>query len=113
MPRPHPVRVSWAQFAIRTNKCPPAADLLVMSQREMYSKDPEMMSIHYAQAWAIIYFIFEGNKPQYRSVLMSYFKLLHKGQDRHQAYQATFGKLDMERFDKEWKGFTRGLGGKS
>jgi tetratricopeptide (TPR) repeat protein len=108
-PRPNRWRLQYVKGAIMAGACPPAADLMVMSQREMYGP---AMGIHYAQAWGMIYFMLEGNKPQYRTTLVNYFKALAKGQDLNEAFLATFGKIDMARFDREWKGFIKGLSGK-
>ena len=79
-----------------------------MTQQEMY--EPRMIGVHYAQSWAMIYFMIEGGKPVYKTTLMNYFKALQKGMDRHEAYAATFGKLDMQKFDAEWKGYAMSLG---
>ena len=104
-------RLSHVQAAIDRKLCPPAAELMVMTQQEMYQ--PSMVGIHYAQAWAMIYFMIEGGKPVYKTTLMNYFKALQKGMDRHEAYAATFGKLDMQKFDSEWKGYAMNLGVKT
>ena len=79
-----------------------------MSQQEMY--EPSLMGVHYAQSWAMIHFMIEGGKPVYKTSLMDYFKALQKGMDRHEAYAATFGKLDMQKFDAEWKRYAMSLG---
>ena len=109
--RPDVGRLNNVQAAIYYKKCPPAAELMVMTQQEMY--EPSMVGIHYAQAWAMIYFMIEGGKPVYKTTLMNYFKALQKGMDRHEAYAATFGKLDMQKFDAEWKGYVANLGVKT
>lgn len=108
----HPAmgRLKNVQFAIARGILPPASDLMTMSREEMY--DPRMGAFHYAQAWAMIYFMIEGNKPQYRGVLIAYFNALRKGKDLSEAFDLTFGKLDLERFDAEWKGFIANLGTK-
>jgi tetratricopeptide (TPR) repeat protein len=103
--RPNKGRLNNAKFFISAKKCPPAADLMVMTQREMYQDG----AVHYAQAWAMIYFMIEGKKPQYRNALMSYFQAFQKGLDAKEAFAATFGRLDMQKFDAEWKGFIMGL----
>jgi hypothetical protein len=55
----------------------------------------------------------EGNKPEYKRILIAYFGALRKGKDLDEAFDSTFGKLDMGKFDMEWKGFISSLGGKS
>jgi tetratricopeptide (TPR) repeat protein len=103
LPRPNLDRFYFIKSVMDTPSFRPAAELMAMTQAEMY--DELTMSQNYAQAWAIIYFIMEGQKPQYQKTLVSYFKTLQKGQDPGEAYSATFGKLDMARFDQEWKSF--------
>ncbi|MBI4601962.1 MAG: DUF1570 domain-containing protein [Planctomycetes bacterium] len=101
--RPDKGRLQNAQFAIDQKILPTAEDLMLMSREEMY--DPKMGSFHYAQAWGMIYFMIEGNKPAYKRVLVSYFGALRKGLDLDEAYKTTFGRIDMRKFDAEWKGF--------
>jgi tetratricopeptide (TPR) repeat protein len=105
--RPHAGRLNNAQHYIQTKACTPASELMVMSQAEMYH--PEKAAVHYAQAWGMVYFMIEGPKPQYKATLVNYFRALQKGLDIKEAYAATFGRLDMEKFDAEWKGFIMGL----
>lgn len=99
-------RLPGAQFAAHQNEGAPASDLMVMTQRDFYGPKA---AIYYSQAWAMIYFMIEGNKPHYKQTLVNYFRALHKGQDIDQAYQSTFGKLDMQKFDQEWRGYIKGL----
>jgi tetratricopeptide (TPR) repeat protein len=105
--RPNAGRLNNVQFFIREKVCTPASELMRMSQGEMY--DPQKIAVHYAQSWAMIYFCIEGKKPQYKATLVNYFRALQKGLDLKDAYAVTFGKLDMERFEGEWKGFIMGL----
>ncbi len=105
--KPNKGRLNNAQYAIQAKILPPAAELMVMSQQEMY--EPKMASFHYAESWAIMYFLIQGNKPEYKRVLISYFDLLRKGKDRNEAYEQTFGKIDMAKFDLEWKGYIANL----
>ena len=85
--------------------CVPSPELMAMTQAEFY--EPKMRGYHYAQAWGMIYYI--GESEKYKPVLLAYFKALQKGADINDAYSSTFGKLDMARFDQEWKTFIKGL----
>ena len=105
--RPNKGRLDNVQEALRQKMCPPASELMLMSQQEMYR--PSMAAIHYAQAWAMMYFMIEGKKPEYKNLLINYFGALRKGLDLDEAYKTTFGRIDMAKFDKEWKGFVMGL----
>lgn len=105
--RPNPARLKPAKEAIERKLCPPAGDLMRMTQREMY--DPRMAAVYYAQAWAMVYFIAESANGDYRKVLLEYYRACLKGKDLAEAYAATFGKIDMGKFDKEWKTFILNL----
>jgi hypothetical protein len=103
IPKPNSWRLRTIKTAIPLNACPPAAELMLMSRREMYN--PRMAGIHYAQAWAMVYFIMHGGNSGYRRLLDGYYRALVKGLDIEEAYEATFGKINMDRFDQEWKKF--------
>lgn len=108
--RPNKMRLPTIQAVWNSNILPPAGDLMTMTRQEMYN--PRYAGFYYAEAWAIIYSILEGKNAQYKSALMSYFKALDKGLDLNEAYLTTFGKLDMVKFDKEWRGSVKNLSGK-
>jgi tetratricopeptide (TPR) repeat protein len=101
-------RLLYAQSGIRRKILPPAMDLMLMTRAEMY--EPRMVGYHYAMAWGMMYFMIEGPSPQYKKVLVSYFGALRKGSDQEEAFQKTFGRLDMRRFDQEWQGFIANRG---
>ncbi len=105
--RPNSGRLRYIQGAINAGITPPASSLMLMSQQEMYN--PRMIGVHYCQAWAMVYFMVEGPNPNYKKALMLYFKELTKGKDIQEAYDATFGKINMDRFDKDWKGYIKDL----
>ncbi len=102
--KPNPWRIGLIQRAIRYNRCQPTEELMIMSHSEMYSSDS--ISVNYAQAWGIIYFIYEGGRKQgYDKLLGGYFRALRNGHDLEKAYKGSFGKLNMKKFDRQWKGF--------
>lgn len=107
VPRPNSDRLRVIKSAIRRKICPPPTDLMLMTQAEMY--DPKMAGIYYAQAWSLVYFMLEGKKPRYRRVLSGYFRALLKGKDIEEAYKQTFAKINMKRFEREWKSFTNSI----
>ncbi|MFN0060189.1 MAG: tetratricopeptide repeat protein [Planctomycetota bacterium] len=82
--------------------CPPTAELMNMSRAEMYG---EKAGIHYAQAWAIVYYCLNGGQEKYKQPLVKYFLALRKGLSIREAFQATFGKIDMNRFDRDLHNF--------
>lgn len=108
VPRPNPWRLKLIQQAIRYKRTVPAEELMQMSRGEMYNRSS--VSIHYAQAWAMVYYCIEGGKSRrHDRVLLNYFKALRKGYDIEKAYQSTFGRVNMEAFDKAWKEYIAGL----
>jgi len=108
VPRPAPDRLPFIKKAIQAGVCPPASKLMLMSMQEMYN--PRMIGVHYSQAWAMVYFMLEGPNRNYKKTLLDYYKELTKGKDSLEAFDATFGKINMDRFDKDWKGFIKDLG---
>jgi tetratricopeptide (TPR) repeat protein len=105
--RPNPWRFPGIQLSIQQKILVPATTLMHMSHEEFYNEDT--ISFNYAEAWGIVYFIIEGNKPEYKPVLINYFNAIHKGRDLNEAYAQTFGRIDMTKFDTEWKTFILGL----
>ena len=101
-------RIRWIQLAIADNLCAPASELMMMSRAEMY--EPRRVMINYSQAWAMIYYIMESGR-HYKPALDAYFKALRKGLDSSDAYAATWGKVNMTRFDKDWKTFIMSVKG--
>ncbi len=107
IPRPNKDRIEAIHFAFRYNRYPPPADLMMMSRAEMYN--PQMASIHYAQAWSLVYFMLEGKSKGYRRLLVKYFQLLNDGKNIEEAFRATFARVDMARFEREWKSFVNAI----
>lgn len=129
-PGPNAGRLAAVRVALANRLCPPAKSLMLMSQTYMYSE----AEIHYPQSWALIYFMAEGERvldsmyaqrpgkrgfatdpvkrqevPDYMKVLRAYFVALRSGKNRVQAYNGTFGKLDMDEFDRHWRVFIGSL----
>ncbi len=85
----------------RKAEMPSAAKLMSMSQKEMYEKN--RIGLHYALAWSYIYFSIEGEGGKYRPQIKGYFKALIKGKSQQEAFEATYKKIDLGRFEEEWK----------
>ena len=85
--------------------CPAASELMLMTRAEMYGG---RVIVNYSMAWGIMYYIAETG--DYNKVLVAYFKALQKGMDLNEAYASTFGKLDMAKFDREWRAFIKSAG---
>ncbi len=108
VPKPNPWRLRLIKQVIAAKRTVDTAELMQMTRGEMYSS--QGVSINYAQAWAMVYYCIEGGKKRkYDKVLINYFKALRKGYDIEKAYATTFGRINMEKFDKAWKTYIMGL----
>ena len=104
---PNKRRLDTIKTMIQRNACASTEELMKMSHREMY--EPDRIFLNYCQAWSLIYFCIEGGKSGYQNALKNYFKAFTRGKSRDKSYELTFGKLDMEKFDRQWKNFTVAL----
>ncbi len=62
---------------------------------------------NYAEAWAALHFLMAD--PTRRSVVLRYLELLHLGKRREAAYAETFGALDLEALDRQFRRYLKGL----
>ncbi len=99
---PDPGRLGYIRAVIQDRACPTAAELMTMSHEEMYGQN---IGIHYAQAWAIIFYCLQGGNSGHRNVLGNYFRALRKGLDQQEAFEQTFGKVDMKRLETNWRNY--------
>lgn len=99
---PNPWRVDYVRQAMKAGVCPSAEELMLMTREQMYG---ERAGVHYAQAWAIVFYCMEGGQSKYKKALQNYFKALRKGKTQAQAYRSSFAKVDMERFERDWRNY--------
>jgi hypothetical protein len=52
--------------------------------------DIEKGATYYNQAWAMVHFLAESGHPEYVTLLSTYLKKLHNGEDPHAAFDQTF-----------------------
>ncbi len=104
---PNRKRIQYLGRALRGGSYPPLSSLMKMTQREMYDVENGGKSqfLHYCMAWSICYFSIQSGQPKYQSALKNYFKALRKGENQLEAYQGTYGKLNMQRFQKDWRDY--------
>lgn len=102
---PNRWRLHKIKSAIQRGKYTPLSKLLQMSKAELYSN----ASLHYAQAWSVVYFLWMYQQGKYRRLVGKYFKLIKEGYGRIEAYEKTFGKVDLKLLEQEWKTFTLSL----
>ncbi len=75
------------------------ADVMTMSQAEFYAQP--LGPIHYAQAWSMVHFFF--SRPDTEAALKSYIGELRDGASTEAAFEATFGQLDLDALQKDWR----------
>ncbi|MCZ6690590.1 MAG: DUF1570 domain-containing protein [Planctomycetota bacterium] len=108
--KPNLGRLRWIQSGLGEGKYQPLPRLMTMTRGELY--DPKTVSMNYAQSWSFVYFLRQYQEGKYRPLLKKYYGQLQAGRGRRDAYNRTFGKLNMKRMEEQWKGFIRGLGGR-
>lgn len=105
--RPNPWRVKTIKQALAAGRVRGFRELMMMSQAELYH--PQWAGIHYAQAWSIIYFLCEYNDREHFPILKDYFLALKEGDGQEEAFNASFGQVDLAVIEQEWAGFVRKL----
>ncbi len=60
-------------------------------------------SFKYAQAWSMIHFFYQYQGGKYRPLIDAYYKALVAGKEIDEAFDAAFGKYDMNELQKEWR----------
>ena len=106
---PNPWRLRTIKQMIRGNDFLPFETLMNMSQAQMYQ--PDRAGKNYAQAWSIVYFLAESEGRAHFKYLKSYFKALRKGKTQREAFDASFGKADLEAMTEAWKEFMSNVRG--
>lgn len=90
-------------------------DLMLKTQAEFYDMrliDPRTPAVsrNYAQAWSIMYFLHETKTGQgYMKHLLKYYSLLRKGRHFHEAFEKSFGKIDLDAFRHDWEVAVQGF----
>jgi hypothetical protein len=90
-------------------------DLMLKTQAEFYDMrliDPRTPAVsrNYAQAWSIMYFLHETKTGQgYMKHLLKYYSLLRKGRHFHEAFEESFGKIDLDAFRHDWEVAVQGF----
>jgi len=110
--RPNKGRLNDLMMVLRAGiDLPSIPELMNMSRAEMYDirGGGKMAAVHYCQAWSVVYFCIDGGNEAYRNALKNYFKALRQGKSGRVAYESTFGRFDMKRFEEEWLRFVRKL----
>jgi tetratricopeptide (TPR) repeat protein len=104
----HDMRLPTIQGALQNDRMSISdfKKIMLESQRQFYGEDP---GTKYAQAWSMVHFFIHGEKARYRPMLVKYYKELKAGRSQVEAFDATFGKCDLESMQKEWEDYVFGL----
>lgn len=100
--KPNKWRLGMIKQSIKGKTYVDLSKLMQMSKAQMYSGNK---SLHYAQAWAMVYFFWMYNGGQYRPYLKNYFKLIREGYGGVEAYKKVWSKLDMKKVEQEWTAY--------
>jgi hypothetical protein len=76
--------------------------LMQMTQAEMYANGGP----NYAQAWSLIHFL-HTRQELGGQLLVPYYKELLKGNGLRTAFDKTFGRMDMNKFEEMWVDFAK------
>ncbi|MEZ6186147.1 MAG: DUF1570 domain-containing protein [Planctomycetota bacterium] len=101
--RPNPWRTKRVRKLVAKGEDVPFERLMTMTQAEMYAA--ASVSDHYAQAWAMVYFLCEADGRAYFDPLKRYFKALSRGKDAREAFDDSFAKVDLDALQARWRAF--------
>ncbi len=101
--RPNRARKTGMRAALATKGVSPLAELLRMPKEAFYGK----AVAHYAQSWSFVYFMRHSGAEERERLFDQYFRLLIQLDDAHAAYDVTFGRLDLDKLEKEWVAFAQ------
>ena len=96
---PNKERIDTIRQACRSESFVPLKKLFKYSQAQYYSN----AQLCYAQGWSIAYFLWTTKDPKYVGVIENFMKLLRQTKDSEKAFDETFGKLDIDQLEKDWK----------
>ncbi|KAF0242070.1 MAG: hypothetical protein FD180_4125 [Planctomycetota bacterium] len=95
------VRIDTIRQACRDGSFIPLAKLFKYTQGQYYA-NPDLC---YAEGWSIAYFMWTTPDAKYKGVIESFMKKLRQTKDADEAFDGTFGKLDMDQLEKDWKDY--------
>ncbi|MCE9582621.1 MAG: DUF1570 domain-containing protein [Planctomycetes bacterium] len=94
-------RIDTIRQACRDGSFVPLAKLFQYTQSQYYSN----AGLCYAEGWSVAYFLWRTTDEKYKGVIENFMKKLRQTQDAEAAFKETFGKLDIEQMEKDWKDF--------
>jgi hypothetical protein len=73
-------------------------DLMMSDHRDFMSHAFQ----RYAQSWSVVHFIMQGEGARWKPLLVSYLEHLRAGRSPVNAYNRTFGRIDMDELEQGW-----------
>lgn len=95
------MRIDTIRQAARDGSFVPLKTMFKYTQAEYYSN----AGLCYAQGWSIAYFMWTTPDAKYKGVIESFMKKLRQTKDADAAFAESFGKLDLDLLEKDWKEF--------
>jgi tetratricopeptide (TPR) repeat protein len=92
-------KVQTVQNALMSNDVLHISDMLNMSQAEFYSGN---VTLNYATAYYFLYYLLNYSKDT-KKLLSNYVKTLKEKGSSKEAYDATFGKVDIDQLQKNFE----------
>jgi hypothetical protein len=99
-----PIRFAIIWGALKTERTVPVKEFVRYRQREYY-KDA---SLSYAQGWSLVYFCYHSGNETYAKIPGTLIRVFKDKHDMDEATDAAFARIDMEKFEEEWKAFFLG-----
>jgi hypothetical protein len=95
------------EFTKRYKWEPPSLDAMIRWNRQEFYREVKWLVFRYTMAWSIVYYLRNGitEASPHAGLLDRYTATLFKTSSPTKAYEASFGKADMERFQQDWKKF--------
>lgn len=91
-------------YSLREQKLLPFRTLFAVDHRSPYYNEKEKQNVFYAESWALIHYLIQGNKGQRRPQLGRFLDLLASNVAVEQAFQQAF-QTDYETIEKELKNY--------
>lgn len=92
-------RIDTIRQACRDGSYVPLKKLFQYTQGQYYSDAQRC----YAEGWSVAYFMWTTPDAKYKGVIESFMKKLRQTKDAEAAFNDSFGKLDIEQLEKDWK----------
>ncbi|NUN48955.1 MAG: DUF1570 domain-containing protein [Candidatus Brocadiae bacterium] len=92
-------RIDTIRQACRDGSYVPLDKLFKFTQAQYYAN----AGLCYAQGWSVAYFLWTTKDAKYQGVIENFMKTLRSTQDPDKAFNETFGKLDLQQLEADWK----------